>query len=67
MKLSNKELKERYANCYTTYCLASGHTKAELNKIKLNEYKTEMNIRNIKTPTEKELNGIGVFNGIGSV
>ena len=67
MKITNRELIKRHANCYCTYCLAGGHTKAELNKIKLNEYENEMKKRKIKTPTSDELEGVGSFNGIGSV
>ena len=65
--MTNKELKQRYANAYTTYCMAGGHATAELNKIKMLEYEKEMTERGLNIPNEDELEGKGVFGGEGSV
>jgi len=60
------QLLTELANATKTYYGCSGHNKADMNKMKMIEYKAELTALKIPIPSVDELLSIGVFNGEGS-
>ena len=60
------ELVSMLANATVTYDDCLGHSKAENNKLKIDQYKRELRARNVAIPSDEELRAMGKFNGPGS-
>ena len=60
--IATKDLQQRRANAYYTYCTCGGHTKAGMNKLLVSRYDEQLAERSI----EPDENIEGVFNGKGS-
>jgi DNA replication protein DnaD len=54
------------ANCHITAALALGHSKAENNERRAEEFRAILESEGIPIPTNAELCDIGVFNGDGA-
>lgn len=61
-----EQLIQMLANATVTYYRCSGHNKADMNKMRVEKYKNQMEELGYNIPTYEELLKIGEFNGEGS-
>ena len=60
------ELLTYYANAYTTYCNALGHSKGHYNEMHADRYAKELTARGEPVPDTYVAVKKGTFNGIGA-
>jgi len=61
-----KQIIQLLANAQKTYAGAGGHNKAEMNKLKVKEYKKKLKEMGEEIPEDEYLYKIGIFNGDGT-